>query len=100
MHRSHQGPEQQRVGPALQPAGQVEVDELLLGVLVQGVRTEFAAQPALLEPTEGVGGADHVPVVDPYRAGLMLAGNLMGALSVLAPDTGEETVLRGIGYPA
>jgi hypothetical protein len=66
--------EQQRVGPAVQPAGQVEVHELLLGVLIEGVRPEFAAESALLVAAERVGGVDQVPVVDPDRAGLELAG--------------------------
>src|SRR6202012_1826211 len=89
--------EQQRVGPPVQPAGQVEVDELLLGVLVQGVRPELAAQPALLVPAERVGGVDHVPVVDPDRSGLDLAGYVEGPLVVGAPDPGGEPALGVVG---
>src|SRR6266516_6023578 len=75
------------------------MDELLLGVLVQGARTEFAAQSALLVSAEGVGGADHVPVVDPDDAGLELAGNIKRTLGVRAPDTGGKPVLSVIGDP-
>src|SRR5207244_640223 len=78
---------------AVQPAGQVVVDELLLGVLVEGVRPELAAEPALLVPAERVGGVDHVPVVDPDRAGLELAGHVERPLVVGAPDPGGQPVL-------
>src|SRR5208282_1480023 len=74
-----------------------DVDELLLGVLIEGMGPEFAAQPALLVAAERVGGVDHVPVVDPDRAGLELPGYVEGPLVVGAPDPGGQAVFGVVG---
>src|SRR6516165_3411742 len=48
----------------------VQVDVLDLGVLVQGLASYLAHDPALLVPAERHVGIDYVPVVQPHGSGL------------------------------
>lgn len=67
------------------------MDGLDLGVVLQGVRAQLAANTGLLEPTKGSLVGDHVVVVDPDGTGLESVGDTDGRVDVLGVDTGSET---------
>src|SRR5207247_485212 len=64
-----------------------------------GVRSELAADPALLVATERVVAADHVPVVDPHGPRLDLRRDLERTLVVGAPHARRQPVLGVVGDP-
>src|ERR1700730_3104185 len=86
-----------REGAVLDGAGPVYGDVLLLGVLVQCVRSAFAPEAALLVAAEGVVRVDDVPVVDVDHAGFQAPGDVECPLFVAAPDAGGQAVVGVVG---
>src|ERR1700689_475300 len=84
-------------GAVLDGAGPVYRDVLLLGVLVQCIRSALAPEAALLVAAEGVGRVDHVPVVDVDHAGFQAPGDVEGPLFVTAPYAGRQAVVGVVG---
>src|SRR5439155_22471369 len=78
--------EQHVEGVAVQSLREIDVHVLGLGVLVERVRAELAAEAALLVAAERQGRIDRVPAVDPDRACSQLVGDLDRVLVVGAPD--------------
>lgn len=67
------------------------MDGLDLGVVLQGVRSQLAADTGLLETTKRSLVGNHVVVVDPDGTGLESVGHTDGSVDVLGVDTGSET---------
>jgi hypothetical protein len=74
-----------------------DVDDLRLGVEVDGVRASFAADAGGLDPAEGGAQVSYVVGVEPDHAGLDGMGDAVAALEIRGPDVGGETVLGGVG---
>src|ERR1700730_10985970 len=91
------GADHEGEGAVLDGTGSGYGGVLLLGVLVQCVRSALAAEPALLVTAEGVVRVDHVPVVDVDHPGLQAAGYVKSPLLVAAPDAGRQPVAGVIG---
>ena len=75
----------------------VDVDSLDLGVVFDGVFTEFSTDTRLLETTEWHLGVKLVVTVDPNGSALESLSDSVCSRGVLREDGGSETVDRVIG---
>lgn len=67
------------------------MDGLNLGVVLQGVRSQLAADTGLLEATERSLVGDQVVVVDPDGTGTESVGHTDGGVDVLGVNTSSKT---------
>src|SRR2546421_11766541 len=63
-----------------------DADVLRLGEEAQGFFAAFAADATLFHPAKGNAQVAHQPAIHPYRAGIDLFSDAMGATEVLCPD--------------
>src|SRR5918993_925099 len=74
-----------------------QVDVLYFGVVVQGVRAEFASDAGLLEAAEGCADPDGGVGVDGDHACFHTPRHAQGAGAVLGPDRTGETIFGVVG---
>ena len=67
-------------------------DGLHVGILLDRIGAEVAAEAALLISSEGAGRVEGVVAVDPDGAGFDLGGDAVGELDVARPDGGGKAV--------
>src|SRR5258708_7113904 len=72
---------------------QFQVTVLDLRVKLKRILANFAAEARLLVTAERRDRIDHPVAVDPYRAGLELASDLVRAADVAGPDCGRQPVV-------
>ena len=70
---------------------------LELGVVVQRLLAQLAADAARFEPAERRGRVEDVVAVDPDRAGADALGDGVGLLDVAGPDGGRQAVVGRVG---
>src|SRR5579864_4691342 len=74
-----------------------DVDRFRLGVGLERLLAQLAAEAALLVAAEGSAGVVPVVLVDPHRSRLHPARHLVGLADVAGPDAGGEAVDIGVG---
>ena len=70
-----------------------DADVLRLGKEPQRFFAAFAADAALFHAAERDAQVAHEPAIHPYRAGVNLFSDAMGAAQVLCPDAGGQAVI-------
>src|SRR5215211_6580522 len=76
---------------------QIDDDVFDLGVEIESVAAELAANATLLEAAEWSFGRVDGRIVDADVAGLDAAGHGVGTLDVIRPDRGGESEDRAVG---